>query len=160
MPVVVRVLAFLMVSLLVFGFWMLALALVLGSPGRALTDPLARASLAAFLWQVLASGLLVRPLLRRSATAWAATTGLLACAAASSASLLLLSLSHGGEWGLSALRLVVESALAAALFRARGWFQVPGSGWETLWRRGWWAILATSALSAVYLSTLMARFAG
>src|SRR5687767_144756 len=121
MPVVVRVLAFLMVSLLFFGFWLFALALVLGSPGRASSDPVSRASLAAFLWLVLAAGLLVRPLLRRSASAWAATVGLLACAAASSASLLLLNLSQGGEWALSALRLVLEGALAAALFRARGW---------------------------------------
>jgi hypothetical protein len=150
-----------MVAQVLCAFWVAGLTAALGLPRSAFDNPLIRVALALAGWQVLCSLLLVRPLLARSPTAWAAVQGVLLCVtAADLAGLLLLGFGTGllrsapsAELWRSALRGTIELLLCWHLFRARAWFGVGDrEGWRVLWRRGWWALLVTGGLSLAYLT--------
>ena len=167
MPPVVKVVAFLMVMELMCGFWIAGIGAVGLLSNGLLQAPLPRIALAQFFWQLLLAAVLIRPLLRRHPTAWAAVEAVLLCQAAAGVARVVLLLSQKGAVWLSAttaiildgtaslVHLAVVAVLAVLLFRARGWFGVgERQGWRTLWKRGWWALIATAALDLAFLVAL------
>ena len=167
MPRVVKVVAFLMVLELMCGFWIAGIGAVGLLSDGLLQAPLPRIAVAQFFWQIFLAAVLIRPLLRRHVTAWAAVESVLLCQSAAGVGRVVLMVSERTTMQLSAttaiildgtaslLNLAVVGVLAVLLFRVRGWFGVgERQGWRTLWKRGWWALIVTAALDLAFLAAL------
>src|SRR5688500_5187209 len=85
MPRVVKIVAFLMVTQLLCGFWVAGMSVIGLFPSAILREALIRIAVVEMVWHLLMAAVLIRPFLMRSATAWAAVESILLCTAASSA---------------------------------------------------------------------------
>jgi hypothetical protein len=161
MPVVVRIVAFLMIAQFLCGFWVFALGAVLGFTSRYPELPFFRIGLAVFLWQLFCSAVLIRPLFQRSPAAWAGVESILICTLLGSLSTLAMALSRPalvkalGPNPVALIRTALEGALAVGFFNARHWFGIgQREGWRVMWRLGWWALVVTGGLMLAELTSL------
>lgn len=159
-PIVIRIIVFLMVTNVLCGFWLFALGGTIGLRYEATNSLEGRLALAQFIWVVVCSLFLIRPLLGANATAWAATESIfMSQAAAKLAETVLTAPLIGFPWG-GVVRGILEVLLCYHLFRARGWFGVGvRDGWRVMWRKGWWALVITSSfnLAGLTLSAMALR---
>lgn len=165
----VKIVAFLMVTQLLCGFWVAGMSVTGLFPSAILREALIRIAVVEMVWHLLMAAMLIRPFLMRNATAWAAVESILLCTAASSGGEAVLAVTRpavqlspgvfiplGGA--TTAIRIVLEILLVVFLFRARGWFGVgEREGWRTLWNGGWWALLVTGGLGVAYLLAVATR---
>jgi hypothetical protein len=161
MPVVVRIVAFLMIAQLLCGFWIVALGAVMGFASRFPGLPFVKIGLGILMWQLFCSAVLIRPLFQRSPAAWAGVESILICTVLGSLSTLAMALARPtlvralGPNPVALVRTVLEGALAVGFFGTRGWFGIgQREGWRVMWRRGWWALVVTGGLMLAELTAL------
>lgn len=145
------------------AFWIGGMDLVLGGPSGGLSAPLVRISLAMMGWQVLCALLLVGPLLGGNPTGWAGVESLLFCSLLAEVAGLAARFTHPSPLQVGApdqqtilttlFRFAVELTLGVGLYRARAWYGIgEREAWRVMWRRGWWVLVVTAALTLAQLT--------